>query len=122
MEPTAIEIGTWAELTEDSALALLQRGDLDAEVFERIATNGSLIKNHRVKLAVAAHPRAPRHVALPLLRHLFTFDLMQVVLTPATPADIKKAAEDSLLNRLETISSGEKLALARRASAGVAGG
>jgi hypothetical protein len=37
------------------------------------------------------------------------------------PADIKKAADESLINRLETISTGERLALAHRASGRVAG-
>lgn len=46
---------------------------------------------------------------------------MQVALAPAAPADIKKAAEEALLNRLETISLGEKVSLARRASARITG-
>jgi len=55
------------------------------------------------------------------LRQLFTFDLMQVALTPAVPGDIKRAAEEILMNRLETISIGEKTSLARRASGRIAG-
>src|SRR5947208_12591628 len=41
---------------------------------------------------------------------------MQVALAPALAADIKRTAEDALTNRLETISSGERLSLAHRAS------
>lgn len=46
---------------------------------------------------------------------------MQVALTPATPADIKRAAEEALVKRMETVSSGEKLTLAHQASGRVAG-
>ena len=79
------------------------------------------MKSRKVKLALVEHPKTPRHISLPMVRHLFTFDLMQVALTPATPADIKKAAEESLINRLEIVSEGEKLSLSHRASGRVAG-
>jgi hypothetical protein len=46
---------------------------------------------------------------------------MRVALTPVVPADLKLAADDALVSRLETISMGEKLSLARRASGRVAG-
>jgi hypothetical protein len=115
------QVGFDPVLTEDSALAYLQRDDIASEVLERIGKSGPVMKSRRVKLALAAHCKTPRHVALPLLRHLFTFDLMQVALTPTTPPDIKKAAEESLVSRLETISSGEKLTLARQASGRMAG-
>ncbi len=46
---------------------------------------------------------------------------MHVALSPAVPADIKIAAEESLINRLERLTSGERLSLARRASGRVAG-
>lgn len=107
-------------LTEDQALALLKHRDLPAEVLEQISKNGSVMKSRKVKLALAQHPRTPRHVSLPMVRHLFTFDLMLVALTPAVAADIKKAADESLVNRLETVSTGEKLTLARRGSGAVA--
>jgi hypothetical protein len=109
------------EFTEDSALAILQHKDVAPAVLERLVKSGPAMKSRRVKLALAAHGKTPRHVALPLLRHLYIFDLMRVALAPTTPADIKRAAEESLVNRLETISTGEKLSLARQASGRIAG-
>ena len=107
-------------LSEDSALALLKRPDVAPEIFEQLAKNGSLL-NSKVKRALVEHAKTPRHVSLPLVRTLFTFDLMQVALTPTTPADVKMAADEALCNRLESISTGERLSLARRASTRVAG-
>jgi hypothetical protein len=72
-------------------------------------------------LALVQHPGTPRRIWMPLLRHLFTFELMKVTLSPAAPADVKKAAEEALIGRLGNISLGEKLALGRRASGNVAG-
>jgi hypothetical protein len=107
-------------LTEDLALALLKRGDLPSEVLEALSKNLSVIKLRKVRRALVEHPRTPRHISLPMLRHLYTFDLMQVALTPLVPADIKRAADEALVNRMETISSGEKLSLARRGSGRIA--
>jgi hypothetical protein len=110
-----------AGLSEDAALALLRRADLPAQILERLGKNGNVLKHRKVKLALVEHPKTPRHVSLPLIRQLYTFDLMQVALTLAVPADVKLAADEALCNRMETVSSGEKLTLARRASGRVAG-
>jgi hypothetical protein len=107
-------------ISEDLALALLKRPDLAPEVIEQLSKSSALKKSRKVKLAVVSHPKTPRHVSLPMIRHLFTFDLMQVALTPVVPADLKLAADEALVSRLETISIGEKLSLARRASGRVA--
>jgi len=110
-----------ASLTPDLALGLLKHPDLSAEMLEQLGRNGAALKHRNVKLALVEHPKTPRHVSLPLLRQLYTFELMQVALTPVAPAHIKLAADQALLKRLETISWGEKLTLAHRASGRVAG-
>ena len=109
-----------AGLTEDLALVLLKRRDLPAQILDRLSKNGGLMKSRKVKLAVVEHPKTPRHISIPMVRHLFTFDLMQVALRPVVPADIKMAAEECLINRLEKVSQGGRLALAHRASGRVA--
>ena len=107
-------------LNEDLALTLLKRMDLPGEALERLSKNSSAMKSRKVKLALVEHPKTPRHVSLPIVRHLFTFDLMHVALTPVVPADVKSIADETLCNRMETITSGEKLTLAHRASGRVA--
>ena len=106
-------------LTEDLALALLKRSALTAPSLEKLAKNPALAKSRKVKIALIQHPRTPRHLSLSLLRHLYTFDLMTLALMPVVAADIKIAVEEALINRLETISIGERMSLARRASARV---
>lgn len=113
--------GSNSEHSEDAALSLLKRPDLPAEELEWLGKNATVLKHRKVKLALVAHPKTPRHVSLPLVRQLYSFDLMQLALTPVVPADLKLAADEALCNRLETISAGEKLTLAHRASGRVAG-
>lgn len=109
-----------ASLSEDAALSLLKRPDLSSDVLEQLSKIGELLKYRKVKLALVEHPKTPRHVSLPLIRQLYTFDLMQVALTPAVPADVKRAADETLAHRLETLASGERLTLAHRGSGRIA--
>jgi hypothetical protein len=107
-------------LNEDTALALLKHTDLPADALERLSKNSAAMKSRKVKLALAEHPRTPRHVSMPMVRHLFTFDLMQLALKPVVPGDVKTAADQALINRLETITAGERLSLAHRGSGRIA--
>lgn len=109
-----------SRLTEDLALALLEHRDLPREALEQLHRNSSVAKLRKVRLAVVAHPRTPRHISVPNIRHLYVFELMQIALMPSVAADIKRAAEETLLGRLATISPGERFTLAKRSSGRVA--
>lgn len=115
-----VEAASSTGLTEELALALLARRDLHGSVLEAVAKNAAVMKHRKVINAVVAHPRTPRYVALPIARHLYTFELMQIALTPGVAADLKMAVEEAIVARLDTIASGERLALAKRASGRVA--
>ncbi len=116
----AVAVGGDPRLTEDLALALLCRRDLPKEALEAVAKNAAVMKSRKVMLAVVAHPRTPRHVSLPIARHLYTFELLSLALTPTLAADLKIAAEQTIITRLETITEGERLTLAKRGSTRVA--
>jgi len=107
-------------MNEDLALLFLTRRDLPPAALEALAKNGHAMKHRRVLAAIVAHVKTPRHVSLPIARHLYTFELLQIALTPAVPADVKMAVEDAITMRLESISAGERLALAKRGSTRVA--
>ena len=114
------ELASSAQLDEDLALMLLARRDLQGAAIEALAKNGAVMKHRKVIAAVVMHPRTPRHVSLPVARHLYTFELMQIALTPAVAADVKLAVEENIVARLESVSTGERMTLARRASNRVA--
>ena len=122
MDTTAdlLPIASDPALAEDLALALLKRPDMPAEVLEQLSKNAAALKSRRVKIGLASHPRTPRHISVPLARQFYTFDLMKVALSPAVPADVKIAVEGVLISRLKSVTLGERLTLARRASGRVA--
>jgi hypothetical protein len=107
-------------LSEDLVLALLERRDLPPETLEQLGQNPAALKSRKVCVALAAYPRTPRHLALRLLRHFYTGDLMQFGLRPSVAADLKHFAAEQLVTRLPSVTLGERLMLARRASETVA--
>jgi hypothetical protein len=109
-----------ARLTEDLALALLNHRDLPREGLEALSKNGPLMRQRKVRIAVVKHPHTPRHLSVPFIRHLYTFELMQVALLPSVQPDVKRVAEEVLISKLASISSGERITLARRSSGRVA--
>jgi hypothetical protein len=115
-----IAVAADSRLTEDLALALLEHRDLPGQALEQLHRNSSVAKLRKVRLGLVTHPRTPRHVSVPTIRHLHTFELMQVALLPSVMGDIRRAAEEALLSRITTVSSGERLTLARRSSGRVA--
>ena len=109
-------------LTETDVCILLERLDLSDKSLGSIAAHPSWKKSEAVRFRLARHPHAPRRVALHLLRDLFLFNLVQVSLSPSTPAEIRRVAEELILRRLPHLPIGQKLTLARRGSARVVGG
>jgi hypothetical protein len=107
-------------LTEDLALSMLKRRDLSREALEALYKHKSLAKLRKVQLAMVMHPNTPRHVSVPVIRHLYAFELMQIALSPTALPDVKRNAEEAIVARLATISSGERSELAKRSSGRVA--
>jgi hypothetical protein len=108
-------------LEETQLCLLLERKNLPGEVLEEIALRKPFLKSYRVKRALAFHPRTPRLVSLRLLRDLYLMDLVQVALLPGVSAELKRSAEEQLLARLPQLPLGQKVTLARRGPARVAG-
>jgi hypothetical protein len=115
--------GPASSVSEEFSLNLLKSRDLPADAIESFCCDQRALlgKSRKLRRVIVEHPHTPRHLSLPMLRQLFTFDLMQVALAPAVASDLRIAAEEQLIHRLETISAGEKTTLARRASSRVAG-
>lgn len=108
-------------LDESHLCLLLERKDLPGEVLEEVGKRKPLLKSYRVKRALCFHPRGPRLVTLRLIRELYLMDLVQLTLSPAVPAELKRNAEEQLVSRLPQIPLGQKITLARRGPARVAG-
>lgn len=108
-------------LDESHVYMLLLRLDLSAELLERIARRRSFMNVYRVKRAMAFHPHAPRLVAMRLARELYVMDLVQLSRQPGVPGELRRIADNLLVARLSQLPLGQKITLARRSSARIAG-
>jgi len=108
-------------LDETLLALLLARKDVPAEILESVAGRKSFLKSYAVKKALVFHPKAPRLVGLRLLRDLYLMDLVQFSLSPAVSAELKRHAEEHIIARLPQLPLGQRIALARRGPARVAG-
>lgn len=108
-------------LDETKLCLLLERKDLPAEVLEEIGSRKPLLKSYPVKRAIAFHPRGPRLVTMRILRDLYLMDLVQLTLTSGVSAELKRNAEEQVIARLPQLPLGQKITLARRGPARVAG-
>jgi hypothetical protein len=105
---------------ENLLCRLLDRKDTPGVILEQVARTRTWMRSYRVKLRVASHPHTPRLTAVPLVRQLYLFDLVTLSLVPSVPAEMKRLAEDLVINRLPQLPLGQKFTLARRGSARVA--
>jgi hypothetical protein len=108
-------------LDESHVVLLLERKSLPGAVIEQIAQRREWMRSNPVRLRVALHPRTPRLLAMPLVRQLYLFDLVNACLQPHVPNELKRLAEEQILGKLAQLPLGQKLTLARRGPARVAG-
>ena len=100
---------------------LLERKDLPGTVLEAIARRKEWLRSYRVKRQLAFHMHAPRLLVMRLARELFLMDLVQLSLLPSVAVEIRRLAEELIIARLPQLPLGQKLTLARRGPARVAG-
>ena len=106
-------------IDEHHLLTLLNRRGLPVEVFSAIHRGKRLLEAYPVKIALVCHPEAPAHIALALLPQLHLFDLLKICTIPGIGQDQRLAAERAIIQRLPAQALGNKLTLARRATATV---
>jgi hypothetical protein len=109
------------QFEEPHVVLLLDRLDLSAELLTAVAGVSKWKAAEAIRLRLAGHPRTPKRIALEMVRHLFLFDLVRLALLPSAPADIRRVAEELIVARVPHLPVGQKLTLARRGPARVAG-
>ena len=106
-------------LATQHLLAMLRNPYLTGEFIRRISLSPVWMKTYRLRSQIAAHPKTPRVLALRLLPTLGWSDLARLIERPALPPQLRRASEGILALRLEHMSCGEKVSLARIAGRGI---
>jgi hypothetical protein len=107
------------ELTAPAVRHALRNPYCTAEAIEAIAGERRLLSFHEVRRDLTLHPRTPELLAARLVPTLWWRDLMALALDTRLRPALRHAAETHLGAHLPGMAVGEKISLARRASAGV---
>ncbi len=106
-------------LGEDEIILLLRNRRADPIVLTRIARSPRWFRVYEVKKGLARHPRVPLGLARGLLAHLYWRDLSEVTEDARVHPAVRHQAEEVLRIRLQEMTLGERIALARKASRGI---
>jgi hypothetical protein len=108
-------------LGEEHLLGLLRRRDLHEDLLKAVYQLEIVRESHRLQLALVRNPGTSGTVVLALLPALHLFELVDLCYLPGVTPDQKFAAERAILQRLPTTELGNKMTVARRATAAVVG-
>ncbi|MGH9463325.1 MAG: hypothetical protein ACRD1X_19135 [Vicinamibacteria bacterium] len=104
---------------EAHLLAVLRKRDLASSFLEAIARHERWNGRHVIKVAIVNHPKTPKTLALRLLNQLFWKELLKVANNFRLPMPVRATAEKYIRDRLSELELGERITLARTATAGL---
>lgn len=108
-------------LDETSLALLLHRKDLPTDFLTEVLKRRHFLKNYIIRKLLAFHPHTPRTDTLRLIRELYLMDLIQFAISPGVLPDLKRKAEDQVITKMPQLPLGQKITLARRSPARIAG-
>jgi len=103
-------------LTEDMAVFIAKKKNTSPEVLSILAADIRFKSNYKLKLSICKNPKTPLKITLSLLKFLRIFDLGDITKNKNIPINIRQKIEYSLLERVASLPSGVKVALAKRSS------
>ncbi|MFQ5878233.1 MAG: hypothetical protein ACE5JH_11210 [Acidobacteriota bacterium] len=106
-------------LTPRHVLLLLKNPHVVVRLIQHITRNRDWMRAYEVRAAIVLHPKTPRAVGMNLVTLLWWRDLARVVDRPPLAPPLRRTAERLLGTRLQEMTLGEKISLARIASRGV---
>ena len=112
-------IGETRELTPRQVFRALRNPFVTAEAIEALLAVRGLLSSYQVRSAIARHRRTPETVALRFVSGLYWRDLLEISVDMRISPAVRRVAEKYLIQRLGRLTVGEKMAIARRAAAGV---
>ncbi len=110
-----LELVEAGELDEVQVLEVLRNPHCSVEIARRVAANRSWLSSHLVRERLAAFRGMPVGTVMNLLPTLPWLSLLHVAQEPRTPPVVRRHAERHLLGRLQRMTLGEQIALARLA-------
>src|SRR5262245_20998603 len=115
-DPRSAPASTPHDAALDEACRALRARRISPELLGRIASDSRLQSSYEVRLRTVLRPELPLAAGLPLLGSLLWRDLARVMDDVRLFAPLRARAEQLLSERIEEMTSGEKVTLARLAT------
>jgi hypothetical protein len=103
-------------LTEEMAVYIAGQKKTSSEVLVMLAGDIRFKSSYKLKLNLCKNPKTPQKIVLSLLKYLRIFDLGHITRDQNIPIPIRQKIEYSLLEKIASLPSGVKVALAKRSS------
>ena len=106
-------------LTEQMAVFIAGSRRVSPEVLGALANDFRFKDSEKLKLAICKNPKAPRKITLALLKFIKIFDLADMSRDQQVDITVRQKIEQMFREKLPSLPSGVKTALARRASSNI---
>jgi hypothetical protein len=106
-------------LTEEMAIFMAKGKNTPAETLGILAGDVRFKDSYALKLAIAKNPKTPRKVSLRLLKFLRIFDLAEMTKDHLLAVTLRQKIEHSIMEKIPSMASGIKSALAKRANSSI---
>ncbi len=103
-------------ITEAHIIALLRNPYITSEIIRKIAMMRQWMSKYNVKVALVHCPKTPFNISSEYVSYLFWRDLLNVAKNLKIDPRLRIAAERLIIDKLQDLSLGEKIALSRIAS------
>src|SRR6185436_3222361 len=100
-------------LTEDEALSILDNAYVTPQILGKIAQNPRLTGFYSLRLRLVSHRQTPQAHSVKLVHYLYWFDLLRLSTDVKIAAPVRRAIDTQLLNRVDQLALGERIASAR---------
>lgn len=106
-------------LSEDMAVLIAKNVSTPPEALEFLSGDKRFKGSYKLKLALCRNPRTPQRVTFSLLKFLRIFDVSDLTKDQHIPTNVRQKMEQFLSDKIPSLPSGIKTAIARRVNASI---
>ena len=103
-------------LSDEETLGVLDNANVTTQLVGKIAQTPRLTGYYSVRLRLVAHRQTPLAHSVKLVHYLYWFDLLHLSCDVQVPAPVRRAIDTQLLIKVENLTTGDRVASARRCS------
>src|SRR5688500_5686140 len=97
-----------SSLAQEEALSVIANRYVTAPILGKLAQDQRLTGFYAVRLALVGHRQTPLAHAVKLVHYLYWFDLIELSVNVQVPAQVRRAVDTQLVNKVNKLSLDRK--------------